>query len=157
MPASSRRNFSPKAPRRDNSRRVVRSLVSVDLPIPPSVNDAFASRAGGGPQTMKTAAYRFWMKAVLDEHGHGERLPRLPPGCYGLMLELPGAMRGDIDNRIKLASDVLVNENLGIVEDDGFMSAIYVEQADDIPRDRCVVTVVTIDEWLPYLSMRFGD
>ena len=134
-------------------------LVSVDLPVPPSVNSAFAARRGSH-LTQKTAIYRFWEREVLEEHRHGQGLPVLVPGGYGLWLDLATGMRGDIDNRIKLVSDILkvptkTSPNaLGVVIDDGHMKGLHVEFLPGLAVQRCVVTVVALAWWPSYVCMR---
>jgi Holliday junction resolvase RusA-like endonuclease len=139
--------------------RETTQIASVNLPVPPSVNKAFEARRGSH-RTMKSAAYRFWLRQVLEEHGRGQYLPVLVPGKYGFWLDLPPAMRGDIDNRVKLVSDVLKQpektspDALGIVVDDGLMKGLHIEFADGLPADRCVVTVVALAIWPSYVCMR---
>lgn len=141
--------------------RVVKELVSVDLPLPPSLNKAFASSKAGSKFTMKTASYKFWVRQVREQYGDGAGLPILPSSnCYGFWLDLSHSMSGDIDNRIKLASDILMKPKsasqygLGIVLDDGLMSSIHVELQKGMPRDRCRVTVVAIKHWPDYVKLR---
>lgn len=134
-------------------------LVSVNLPTPPSVNQAFAGRRGSH-LTQKTAAYHFWERQVFEEYGYGRYLPVLAPGSYGLWLDLNPAMRGDIDNRVKLVSDVLKWPSkgspnaLGIVLDDEHMKSLYVGFGTGLAPERCAVTVVSLAEWPAYVVMR---
>lgn len=134
-------------------------LVSVNLPLPPSVNKAFAGRRGSH-LTQKSAAYRFWERQVLEEYGRGQFLPVLTPGKYGFWLDLPPIMRGDIDNRVKLVSDILKRSAsgeggmLGVVVDDAHMKGLHIAFAEGTPADRCTVTVVTLPEWPAYVTMR---
>lgn len=132
-------------------------LVSVNLPLPPSVNSAFASRFGSH-RTAKSASYRFWLATVFDEvNANG-----LPPALhvdlhYGLWLDLPRKMRGDVDNRTKLISDVMTeNGGLGIVRDDKLMKANYACYIDGLAPDRCIATVVTFKNWPDYMTVRIG-
>ena len=85
-------------------------------------------------------------------------------GRYGLWLQLPVNMRGDVDNRVKLVSDVLrepqttVRQDpryftLALVQDDKLMDALYVERAYGIEEGTCKVTIVTLSEWKAYLAM----
>lgn len=109
---------------------------------------------------MKTEAYRFWERQVFDENGAGSLLPVLEPGNYGLWLDLDPAMRGDIDNRVKLVSDILKvpdkpgSKALGVVVDDGLMKGLHVEFLPGTQPGRCVVTVVTLAMWPSYVCMR---
>ena len=135
--------------------RPVANIVSLTLPLPPSVNAAFASGKAGSKFTRKTAHYDFWLQKVRDMHGNGSQLPVLAPGAYGLLLTLSMRMRGDIDNRIKLVSDILCRpgpshpHRLGVVSDDGAMKAIYIETGTMTwpAVDEIAVGVVTLDHW----------
>lgn len=85
--------------------------------------------------------------------------PRLHLGCvYGLWLDLPGKMKGDVDNRTKLISDVLAEAGgLGIVADDKLMRAHYVGFLDGLPADRCIATVVELNHnWPDYVTLRLS-
>ena len=131
--------------------RPVAQIVSLVLPVPPSVNKAFASARAGSKFVVKTAAYGFWLREVQGWFGAGKGLPILAPGPYGMFLTLPRQMRGDIDNRIKLTSDILKRPNgtswgLGVVEDDGDMKALYVEQTRD-DKHTIDVIVTTMAAW----------
>lgn len=144
--------------------RLVQSLVAFELPLPPSVNAAFASRGAGSHRTLKTAEYRMWQREVREEFGeHGETLPRLSPGRYGLWIDLPVEhdMRGDIDNREKLLSDVLClpapkhgRWGLGVVVDDSFMRSKHTDRLSGLARGRCRVAVVLYDQWTDYIMNR---
>lgn len=144
--------------------RLVQSLVAFELPLPPSVNAAFASRGAGSHRTLKTAEYRMWQREVREEFGeHGERLPRLEQGRYGLWIDLPVEhdMRGDIDNREKLLSDVLCLPSprhgrwgLGVVVDDSFMRSKHTDRLSGLARGRCRVAVVLYDQWTDYIMNR---
>lgn len=85
-------------------------------------------------------------------------------GRYGLWLQVPVNMRGDVDNRVKLVSDVLREPQpvsrpdpryftLALVQDDKFMEALYVERAYGVEEGTCKVTIVTLSEWKSYLAM----
>ena len=144
--------------------RLVQDLVAFELPLPPSVNAAFASRGAGSHRTLKTAEYRQWQREVREEFGdHGEQLPRLNQGRYGLWIDLPveNAMKGDIDNREKLLSDVLCLPSprhgrwgLGVVVDDAAMRAKHTERLSGLAWGRCRVAVVVYDKWIDYLLSR---
>lgn len=143
-------------------RRNIVSIVSVNLPLCPSSNKAFVSRSGSH-LLMKTAICRFWEKLVREEHKQGADLPTLGSVAYGLWVDLPANMRGDIDNRVKLLSDALQTGNeslrtdsyyLGVVANDKNMAALHVERLAGLPADRCVATVVRLSQWSSYVSMR---
>lgn len=135
--------------------RLAQSIVTIELPLPPSVNKAYASN-GHSHRLRRTQAYWFWAQQVRDEHGEGEALPVLVPGQYGLLLELPGAMRGDSDNRTKVSSDMLEPKSkeahgLGIVKNDKLMRPHYVDFDDALPAGRVRLRIVTLVWWRPYL------
>lgn len=143
--------------------RVRQNLVSVRLPLPPSVNAAFASR-GHSHRTAKTAAYRFWWQQVCDTLGDFDKLPVFRNGRYCLWIDLPKNMKGDSDNRTKLISDVLrapsvanqAREGLAIVVDDADMRDHMVHMCDGLPNDQCIATVVAEADWPGYVMMRIG-
>ena len=144
--------------------RIVQDIVAFELPLPPSVNSAFASGRSGSHRTIKTAEYRAWQREVREEFGdHGEALPRLCQGRYGLWIDLPveHEMRGDIDNREKLLSDVLClpapkhsRWGLGVVVDDYFMRSKHTDRLSGLGRGRCRVAVVVYSKWSEHGPVR---
>lgn len=129
-------------------------VVSVDLPLPPSVNAAFAARRGSH-LLMKTAAYTQWVSTVREEYS-GRQLQAAGGGKYGLFLILPRCMRGDIDNRVKLVSDILSGPpgesvagrfSLGVVADDADMEFLYVGRSYWVDDGRCTAVVVPTERW----------
>lgn len=135
-----------------------KSIIVLDLPLPPSTNAAFA-RGGAGHRTGRTAAYRWWIRCVLDEF-RGKETPRLTAGEYALWLDLPSKMRGDTDNRLKLVSDMLKEgpQKLGVVSDDRFMRDHHVCPLFKGVPGRCTVTLVSLasgrQAWAAYVGMR---
>ncbi|MBK9156768.1 MAG: hypothetical protein IPM11_01330 [Micropruina sp.] len=109
---------------------------------------------------MRTAIYRFWMRGVEETYGAGGGLPWIGRRPYGLWIDLAPKVKGDIDNRVKLLSDVLKkpgaehDHGLGVVEDDALMKALYVGLCDGLPERTCRVTVVVLTEWFYYVRMR---
>lgn len=139
------------------------SLVSVNLPLPPSVNRAFASGVAGSHRTMKTAAYRFWQQTVCDEQRNIEYPTQLVRGPYCMWIDLPAGARGDTDNRTKILADIVRQHErnsgyrLCIVEDDKHMGAHYVSPGlTGIAPNRCVVTLVAEPAWRDYVALRMG-
>lgn len=103
---------------------------------------------------MKTGVTKFWYAQVFEEL----RVlpPRLVSGPYGLFIDLPESMNGDIDNRVKLLSDMLTeNDGLGVVKDDKQMLALYVGRLR-MTRGRCVATLVTLSDWPSHVALRLG-
>lgn len=143
------------------TKRPFQSVITLDLPLPPSVNSAFAARRGSH-LTMKTAAYRFWLQEIKELHGRGDNLPWIGGRPYGLWIDLAPNVRGDIDNRVKLLSDILKRpeksgHGLGVVVDDSAMWGLHVELCNGMPRDRCRATVVEMVSWPSYVCMRMGQ
>ena len=95
----------------------------IRLPIPPSTNHLFANRLGLG--RVKTGHYKAW----LTEAGLKLKLQHPMPvhGRYSLLIRIPQGLQGDIDNRIKAVSDLLVAH--AIVIDDRHAWRITVERA----------------------------
>lgn len=97
---------------------------TVEIPVPPSVNNAFANRKGGG--RIKTRAYRAWT------HEAGWTVKAKVPaadrvsGPFRISINLPRKMAGDIDNRVKGIVDVLVAA--GRIDDDQHMEELHVRR-----------------------------
>jgi len=111
---------------------------------------------------MKTASTRFWINEVRDEFKN-KKVPRLDGGVHGLWVDLPWKMKGDIDNRVKLLADILSNGEknhafgLGVYADDKGMKALYVEHLRGLARNRCMATVVIMQDWPAYVALRMGS
>ncbi len=97
-------------------------MKTIKLPIPPSVNAAYANRKGGkGPGRYKTRSYKAWerladgwaMEAGLFRHG----IRPLVHGPATLVIRLPTTMRGDVSNRIKVCEDWLVDRGFLELDD----------------------------------------
>lgn len=107
------------------------------LPLPPSVNAAYANVRFVG--RVKTKAYRQWLKAADGYFATQKR--RIIPisGPCRVKIRLPTNMRGDISNRIKLAEDYLVSRNL--TSDDANNVKIGAERAAHVPMGFCEIEV----------------
>ncbi len=100
-------------------------MFHLTLPPPPSVNRAFRNVAGKG--RVKTRDYRTWRRdAVLTIY---EQVPatRRIGGAVSITINLPAAMNGDIDNRIKGILDALVASRR--IDDDKHVAAITVRRS----------------------------
>jgi len=122
---------------------------SIRLPIPPSVNAAYANLAGKG--RIKTAAYRRWEKAadgqaILD----GMFKPGVRPFVTGkaeIVVRLPAGMRGDVYNRGKAPEDWLVSR--GFTADDKHNNAVQCRFDARLADPRyCEIDVYGADEIL---------
>ncbi len=97
-------------------------MTTIEIPVPPSVNDMFRNVRGKG--RVKTAAYNDWL-------GHAGWLLRSqhPAPVKGRVVILISVERtskcADIDNRVKAIFDLLVTH--GVIDDDrnvvGFAAA----------------------------------
>lgn len=92
------------------------------LPMPPTANNLFANFKGRG--RVKTDKYIKWI------HTAGWSLKAQKPakiaGNYALTVVVPAKTLGDIDNRIKALSDLLVEH--GIVEDDSLAWSVSIRR-----------------------------
>ena len=99
--------------------------------VPPSLNMMFHYVRKG---RVLTKEYREWRKAMSKE-----LLPVTPLKCekYSLEIQVPRKTRGDIDNRIKAISDLLVE--VGATPDDRHMDECRIVRADI---DETIIEVV---------------
>lgn len=91
---------------------------TVDIPVPPSLNNAYFNkrlRSGKTIRVMNPAA-RAWKEATAWLIKARVQSCQRIVGAYDVLVELPAKMRGDSDNRLKLAIDALVMS--GRVSDD---------------------------------------
>ena len=113
-------------------------MISLVLPVPPSVNAAYRNVRGRG--RVKTQAYHDWIESA----GHflmQQRWQKVD-GSYALEIKLSEKIRCDIDNRIKLVSDLLVS--IKAVTDDKHAWKVSVERSPEVNEYDCYVTVM---EW----------
>ena len=111
-----------------------------EIPIPPSVNNLFSSVSsgrGGRTRRIVTSAYRQWKERAGWELTIAGGKPVRGP--YRLTVMLPAKMRGDIDNRVKATSDLLVS--LGLTPDDHHAVSVHAERNADVPQGRAIVIV----------------
>jgi Holliday junction resolvase RusA-like endonuclease len=110
--------------------------IILDLPIPPSVNNAWFNIPNGGRANTKD--YNEW----IEDAGFYVRKAQIKPpqaAYYCLKLLLPYAMRGDIDNRVKPVLDLLVRHR--ITPDDRKAWSVYVRRDYHLAKDICRVLV----------------
>lgn len=100
----------------------------INLPVPPSINAAYANRKGGkGRGRVKTGAYWRWLDQA-DRHLLMQKRGLTPMrGPLVIEIRLPVSMRGDVSNRIKLAEDFLVSR--GLTGDDKHNHKVSAERA----------------------------
>lgn len=92
------------------------SPVSLTMPMPPSVNNAFRNLARGG--RAKTQATKDWESHALW-HVKAQRLPVVTGPVLVVFGFERRSVSADVDNRVKLALDLLVKA--GVIEDDRFV------------------------------------
>ncbi len=109
------------------------------LPIMPSLNNAFVNKQGGG--RFASRQYAAWKQEA------GWKLRDIKPqpvkGRYALHTRLPVKMRGDIDNRAKALSDLLVS--VGITPDDSKLWKLHVERHESVKPNTCEFRLEAID------------
>lgn len=107
---------------------------TIEIQVPPSINNAFANAAKG---RVKTRDYKAWRDsvgwAIKSEVPASKRVA----GPFAVWINLPCALAGDIDNRIKPIVDALVAS--GRVDDDQHMTEVHVCRA--APTHLAIVTV----------------
>jgi len=104
-------------------------MLTLTLPIAPSVNAAFFNRKGGGGKgRIKSAKYRAWVKNA-DAHLMMQKKDVVPVrGPYKCGMIFPRAMRGDLDNRVKLILDWMVSREL--TSDDRYLMSYHPVRGD---------------------------
>lgn len=110
---------------------------TVTLPLPPSANNLFKAVGRG---RAKTQEYKDWIEfagwALMRER------PSPVDERYALLLALPQAMRGDLDNRLKAVGDLLVSHKL--TPDDRHADLVMAHRSKAVSGAACIVTVVPI-------------
>jgi Holliday junction resolvase RusA-like endonuclease len=86
----------------------------VEIPMPPSLNGAYANMAGVG--RVKVTRYRRWQDAAVAMIRVSIPAAMRIAGQVNVHILLPLKMRGDCDNRIKPVLDALVKS--GRIDDD---------------------------------------
>lgn len=95
--------------------------------LPPSVNSMYGVVRGGGVKDRyKTPEYTAWIREATKEISP---VTPLKAEKYELHIHLPKTMRGDIDNRVKPISDLLVTT--GATPDDKHMEKLVVTKTTE--------------------------
>jgi len=108
----------------------------IELPLVPSLNNAYATNRKTGRRFLTRQAANWkeeaqWIIGVF----HRGRFT----GPYRLTILLPEKMRGDVDNRAKLASDILVS--MGVTPDDSKAVETTCRRDASVAAGKCVVVV----------------
>ena len=93
-------------------------MITLTLPIPPSVNGLWVRTNGG---VSKSVQYNAWLQEAgwrINEQRKGQKW--LPGGVwYWTDIRLPHSHLGDSDNRIKAVHDLL--HSMGVTPDDKWL------------------------------------
>jgi hypothetical protein len=119
----------------------------IELPLPISLNNAYANRkpfGAMGPKTFRGGRYPTKAHLAWKEAAAWELALSRPPkftGPYTFQILVPMKMRGDASNRIKLAEDLLVQH--GVTADDSKATDSRATRSADVPAGRCIIVVRT--------------
>ncbi len=114
--------------------------MKIVLPIPPSVNAAYANnKSGRGRGRFKTAAYRAWLLHADVMYLQQKRTLEPVKGPAMVVIKLPMKMRGDISNRIKVPEDFLVSR--GLTSDDSKSVHVGAIRSADVKDGFCEIVV----------------
>ena len=118
--------------------------LTVTIPTPPSSNNLYGNKrspSGKRAGRYRTRAYENWIERAGWDINRQRANVDPVSGPYRLLLELP-RIRGDADNRIKAASDLIVS--MGLVDDDRHCVActVTVDRANPSEYARVIVTPV---------------
>ena len=97
------------------------TAITLTFPVCPSTNNLFFN-AKNGKGRRKTDEYKAW----IEEAGYRLNSQQAMPihGAVHVSISLPEKTRGDIDNRIKAALDLVVAR--GLIDDDRFIRSLHV-------------------------------
>jgi crossover junction endodeoxyribonuclease RusA len=98
---SSKRSAMPKT-----APRTAGTLVSIDLPIPPSVNNLYKNVPGKG--RVRSKNYKRWQRAAYPLIAQMKR-PEVFPVSVLIVVSGKVNMRRDVDNFAKAITDAMVN------------------------------------------------
>lgn len=128
---------------RTERRALSGGVIALDLPFPPSLNNLYPTRSGGG--RGKSEEYEAWI------HAAGWELKRQRPSCAIGSVEITITLqeqtkRMDIDNRIKALLDLLVSH--GIIESDhnGIVRKVTAQWGDVLGAH---VEIASAPTWTP--------
>jgi Holliday junction resolvase RusA-like endonuclease len=110
-------------------------MTSYALPMPPSLNEAFANF---GNRRIKTDKYRAWRKEATQLLKLVHKANPAPVPCR-ITIALNPRLRYDLDNRIKPVLDALVS--CRILVDDSNRYVTYVAALNDETVKGCLVTI----------------
>ena len=111
----------------------------IDLPLVPSLNNAYGNKSNGNGRYAKPH-----IKAWKAEAGWIIQLAESCPidGPYRLTVLVPAKMRGDVDNRVKLASDLL--SEMRVIPNDRHAVETTCRRDASIADGRCAIVVEAV-------------
>jgi len=115
------------------------TVITINLPLPPSANNMFVNLRGGG--RAKSKAYKAWRDearyhVLVAWRAAGKpQWPKREPMQISIRLGLQGRNR-DASNCIKAIEDVLVAELP--IPDDCYNDRLVIERDETIPGAACV-------------------
>jgi len=110
-------------------------MARFEISLPPSANSAYINIPGRG--RARSASHEKWKNSAGWEI-QIQRVPKVA-GHYAVNIFAPQKMRGDIDGRIKLILDLLVE--MGVTPDDRFCDRCSIERSGDVTAGRVIVEV----------------
>lgn len=117
-------------------------MLTLTLPIPPTVNRLYARAASS---VTKTATYSAWLQEAgwrINEQRKGQKwLPR--DTWYWTDIRLPQSHLGDSDNRLKALHDLL--HQMGVTPDDKWLMGGTYMRCHDVEPGKIVVSARTFD------------
>lgn len=123
---------------RDQVVRVISTpaeVVTLSLPLPPSVNMAWTNVPGKG--RVRSPEYRRWHKLAFDELTL--QRPGKVEGKFAIVIQVGRVRRRmDLDNRLKCLLDLLSGI---VIDDDSQAERISIGWADEVPAERIVATL----------------
>lgn len=125
-----------------DSAQPLRNSILLELPVPPSVNGAFATSQNGGRHHSEK--YNLW------ETQAGWEIKQQRPGRITGPVEVSIVIgkrkqRSDIDNRIKPLLDLLVKHQIIEADHDGCLKRVSAEWSEEISRAR--VEIRPVRDW----------
>lgn len=133
-------------------------LTELILPMPPSVNSTYTSRANGGKRVAKSSAYWFWHRhareSVQDLTAPAPGGQPVYRGPVVVWIELP--FRGDVDNRTKALLDFLGTKGQGlrVYADDSQVFGVTSVFNRTLPRDLCRVSITQAENFPALCAMK---
>jgi Holliday junction resolvase RusA-like endonuclease len=124
-------------------------MISVTLPLPPSVNRLYVRTRAG---VVCSSRYLRWKR----DAGWVIRAARVRPlvcESYDAIIYVPQRMKGDIDNRIKAILDLFVS--LELVPDDRRVARVTASRSNTTLPGTCDVVLRVVA--LPEIKIQQGD